>query len=292
MGGEIRVVGPPVPFDTLVETDREEGLELHPDFVRAYGGPWTLPPAGQGPHVYVNFVVSHDGRVTFNHPDHVGGGPVADHDQNDVWLMGLLRARADVVLMGDATLIYEPDHVWTAEFIYPPEAEAFSALRRSEGRWETPILVLLSLTGEIPADVEVLSHPEIEMVIATTHEGAKRARKTRHAGPLTVLDLGEDSADLGELVRILRESHGAHTILCEGGPRVYGAMLAAGQVDDVFTTRSPVVVGEDASGPRRSSLVEGAGFLPVDAPRILPRTIKMAGDHLYLRGSAHYPAGR
>jgi riboflavin biosynthesis pyrimidine reductase len=41
--------------------------------------------------------------------------------------MGLLRARADAILVGDNTLRAETEHLWTAAAIFPDDAAAFAA---------------------------------------------------------------------------------------------------------------------------------------------------------------------
>lgn len=278
------------PFTVLFDDAEAGGLSLPAAMQRAYGGDWRLPAAAGRPYVYVNFAMSHDGKVSFAIPGHAGGGDVSGFDGNDRWLMGLLRARADAVLVGDSTLRVEPEHLWTAEYICPDDAEAFAALRRAEGRAPVPVTVLLSLAGDLNRDAAVFTRADVHVVVATTRSGAERARGVRHAGPLDVLDLGEDAADPAALVAVLGERFGVRTLLCEGGPRVYGSMLAAGQVDEEFVTWCPTVIGNPAGAPR-PGLVEGVGFAPHDAPRMRPLSLRRAGDSLYLR-SWRVPPGR
>jgi riboflavin biosynthesis pyrimidine reductase len=94
--------------------------------------------------------------------------------------------------------------------------------------------------------------------------------------------LGDTAADLDALVRTLHERYGVRALLCEGGPRVYGAMLQAGLVDEEFLTLSPLMVGE-APGAPRPSLVEGAAFAPGRAPRSTLVSLRRVADHLFLR---------
>ena len=275
---------PPGWFELLLEEQPDEGPGLPDAFRAVYGGDWRLP-AGAAPYLFLNFCAGRDGRVSFAEPGHLGGGDVSGFDEHDRWLMGLLRARADVVMMGDGTLRAESDHLWTAEFIFPAEAEAFSALRRAEGRRPLPLQAFVSLSGELPWDAAVFGVPENEVVIATTATGAEAVRDGAPAVParLEVLELGEDEVDFARLVRTLAERHGAHTILCEGGPRVYGSILRAGLPCDEFLTVSPIVLGDGAGGPPRPSLVEGSRFMPGAAPRSRLLSVRRAGDHLFLR---------
>lgn len=217
----------------------------------------------------------------------MSGVDVAGFDQHDQWLMGLLRSRADAILMGDNTLKIEPDHVWTAEFIRPEDAKAFTSLRESEGRSTMPLQVFLSLEGDVDVEAaRVFSVASAHVVIATTTRGAERlSSRPEVAATLDVLELGSDSVDVRALLSTLRDDFGVATVLCEGGPRAYSSMLAAACVDDEFLTLSPVVVGSSADSPR-PGLVEGVGFPAASPPRSRPLSLLRAGDLLFLR--SHY----
>jgi len=81
------------------------------------------------PLLYGNFVTSLDG-VTAVAPTASGqGGLISGGLPADRFLMGLLRAFADVVLIGAGTLRAESDHVWSAGRVYPPAADAYLRLR-------------------------------------------------------------------------------------------------------------------------------------------------------------------
>jgi riboflavin biosynthesis pyrimidine reductase len=249
-----------------------------------YPASWSLPAASSRPYVYSNFVTSRDGRVSFNEPDRMSGADVSGFDEHDRWLMGLLRSRADAVLMGDNTLRIEPDHLWTAEFIFPRDAPAFAALRQLENRKPLPLQAFLSLDGDIDVDqAELFSQPAFHVVVATTTRGADRLRALPPtAARLDVLELGDEAVDVRELLRVLRDEYGVETVLCEGGPRAYGSMLAAGCVDDEFLTLSPVVIGATPDRPR-PSLVEGVAFPASGAPSSRPLSLHRAGEMLFLR---------
>lgn len=269
----------PGSFELLFEDALDDGAGLPSDFRSVYGGDWRLP--AEAPlYLYVNFCVSRDGRVSFNEPGHSSGAEVCGFDLRDRWLMGVLRARADAVLVGDGTLRADPGHLWTPEFVCPDDAEAFAGLRRAEGRRPHPLQVVLSAEGAIPRDAAVLRERELETVVATTAAGA---RSLRDVAVIQVLELGEDAVDLRRLVETLGERYGARTLLCEGGPRVYGSLLASGLPFDEFLTLSPLVLGESAEGPARPSLVEGVGFAPGEAPSSRLLSVRRAGSHLYLR---------
>ena len=290
----IPVRGPAHPFETLFDdetTSEGEGVELHPDFAAVYGGPLRLRPPVKGlPLVAANFVTSHDGRVAFNHPDHRGGGPISGFNDNDVWLMGLLRARADAVVIGEGTLRAEPSHVNTSEDIYPGDKDAFAALRRHEDRSELPIISYITLDGNLPPEAKAFSMEDAHVVVATSRAGARKIRATvRPAGKIDILEFGSSGVNLERYARIMAEEFGVEFLLCEGGATLYGAFLKAGIMHEPFITRSPLVVGENRGNPR-PSLVEGTGWLPDDIPRMKILSVRKAGDYLYMRYRATYPA--
>ena len=261
------------------------------------GSAWSMGPTGvsrdRGPRAYVysNFVLSRDGRVSFNEPGHMSGGDVSGFSDHDRWLMALLRARADAILMGDNTLRIEPDHIWTAEHISPEDAEAFAALRRTEKRAPVPLQVFLSLDGDVDVDAAaIFSREDAHVVLATTTRGAAQARglPTTQAR-VDVVELGSDSVDVRALLDLLGESYGVSTVLCEGGPRAFGSVLAAGCLDDEFLTSSPVVVGSAPDVPR-PGLVEGVAFPATSHPWSRPLTLHRAGDLLFLRSRYAFPS--
>ena len=82
--------------------DRAEPTRSHHEGYLPYGN-FALPPApADRPWVYANFVQSLDG-ITSLLGKHASGGEISQ-SREDRWLMDLLRAHADGVLMGMATL--------------------------------------------------------------------------------------------------------------------------------------------------------------------------------------------
>jgi len=282
--------GPGAPFECLFDHSADTGRSLPERLADVYDAPWPLPAPGGRPYVYSNFVVSRDGRVSFNEPGHMSGVDVACFDDHDRWLMALLRSRADAILMGDNTLRIEPDHVWTAEFLWPADADAFAEARRTEGRAPLPLQAFLSLEGDLDVDAAaVFSREDAHVVVATTARGAERARSLPEtAARVDVLELGDDAVDVAALLDRLRTDYGVATVLCEGGPRAYGSLLAAGCVDDEFLTLSPTVIGA-APGLPRPSLVEGVAFPAGGQPLSRPLSLHRVGDMLYLRSRYTFP---
>jgi riboflavin biosynthesis pyrimidine reductase len=290
------VVGPHGGFRLLFDDDTSPtGLPLHDAFAAAYGGQWRVPEPSDGrPYTTINFVVSRDGRISYAEPGDVGGSSVAVGSQPDVWLMGLLRARCDAVLIGDGTVRAEPDHVWTPTHLADLDAAAFEWLRTHEGRRPVALHVICSLTGAIEREWAAVRRDDVELVVATTTAGAVEARARLGGRPGTeVVAFGDERVDTAVLGRWLLAERGVRALLCEGGPHLYGSMVADGSVDDEFVTLSPVIVGGLASsGARRPSLVEGVGFGPGNSPTAVPLSLRRSGDHLMMRSRIAGPFTR
>lgn len=276
------------PFRLLFEDDSSQRFSLTEPLRAIYGGDWHIPEILGRPYVYSNFVQSRDGRVSFSVPGHAGGGDVSGFNRHDQWLMGLLRARADAVVMGDTTLKIEPEHLWTCDYIYPTDPSLFLELRRLENRRDCPLQVFLSLEGDLNTDANVFRQEHLHIVIATTTRGAERAKEIRCQAKIEVLALGEDKVDIGRLCSVLYSDYQIKTLLCEGGPRAYGSFIAAERIDEEFLTLAPTVIGNDSSKFTRPSLVEGVAFLPERYPKSKPVSLRRAGDHLFLRSSYEF----
>lgn len=275
--------GPGEPFESLIDAPAEAGDALPPEFEAVYGGRWNIPPAGERPYVYINFATSRDGRVSFSTPGHASGGDVTGFNAHDRWLMGLLRARADAILMGDNTLRTEPNHLWTPGHIFPGDKAAFDDLHALEERRSPTLVVFLSLKGDLPHEAAVFDE-NIDIVVATTQLGAGTARTLNsRAARVDVLELGADGVDVTRMMAVLKSDYGVERLLCEGGPRVYGSLLEAGQVDDEFITLCPIMIGNSQEGPHRPSLIEGVSFAPGKAPRSRVLGLRRAEHHLFLR---------
>jgi 5-amino-6-(5-phosphoribosylamino)uracil reductase len=288
-------VGPGSPYALLFTEPAPPDAQGLPDAFRAiYPGDWPLPArpgrTPDRPYVYSNFAISRDGRISFNLPGHEAAAYVTKADAHDRWLMGLLRMRADAVLIGDNAIRMEPDYLATPGFVAPWDATAFTAQRAADGLAPTPLLVVLSLDGRLPPHAACLHDPDHHLAIATTRAGSEHARTLDAAGPLDVLDLGETSADLHRLLAILHADYGVRALLCEGGARVQAGMLAAGLIDEEFVTWCSIFVGQ-APGHVRPSYTEGVAWTPATAPHSLPVSLHRAGEFLYLRTRVVYADG-
>jgi len=80
-----------------------------------------------------------------------------------------------------------------------------------------------------------------------TSSAARREGGAAFADVAEVVDCGEQSVDAARIPGLLA-GLGLPRILCEGGPALFGSLAAAGAVDELCLTASPVLVG--GGGPR------------------------------------------
>jgi riboflavin biosynthesis pyrimidine reductase len=249
----------------------------------AYGLPTRLRTLYGGdlgfaaPRVYANFVSSLDGVVALD-GDVPAGQVISGGSSADRFVMGLLRACADAVLVGAGTLRAEHDHLWTPEFIYPAAADDYAGLRRQLGRDVRPALILVSARGEIDPSAASL---ELGALVVTTAAGAARLRgRLPGAAEVCVLD-GDGRLEPADVLGAVH-ARGHQVLLTEGGPHLLGDLAAAGHLDELFLTLSPVLAGRDGKRPRMG-LVEGATLLPATPRWARLTSLRQAGSHLFLR---------
>jgi riboflavin biosynthesis pyrimidine reductase len=258
------------PFDLLYEEDLP-GYDLPADLEALYG---RLGFAEQA--VYSNFVSSLDGVVSLGSTPSAGS-VISGKNQADRFLMGLLRACADAVIVGAGTLRATPGHLWTPEHVYPDLAPSFAKLRERLHRRPAPRLVLVTSTGEID-----LNHPAVAAgaTIVTTATVAGRLEE-RLPGSCDVIGLGEDEpVDLSLALAELR-ARGHAVLLTEGGPHLLGELMKRGLVDEAFLTVSPVIAGR-GSEPRLG-MAAGVEFLPGDGLWSDLLSARRHGGFLFLR---------
>ena len=125
--------GPLAPLETLFETKRGTALPLPRKLARLYGR-LRMPLPRSHPHVFSNFVTTLDGVVSLNVKGHASGGDISGFSAQDRMVMGLLRAIADVVIIGSGTLRADRRHVWTAAAIFPELADDYRRLSEALGQ--------------------------------------------------------------------------------------------------------------------------------------------------------------
>jgi riboflavin biosynthesis pyrimidine reductase len=220
----------PAPADIEVEA-LLEGLE-----------PGAGAP-GDRPRVAVNFVASSDGHVT------VGGRSAPLGDDGDHAMFHGLRERFDALLAGTNTMGIER----YGRALGDPERR-----RRREARGEPPepLVCLVSRSGELPLDIPLFDEAEARVVVFSPG----RMEEPSWRAQVEEVELHPHDPPLATALRRLRSDFGIRAVLCEGGPTLFGALLAEGLVDELFLTLAPVLTG--GSGP---SVSRGLALsVPVD----------------------------
>jgi len=248
-------------------------VALPPRLRRVYGADVRIGLAA----LYANLVSSIDGIVALeNTPS--SGSLISGKSQSDRFVMGLLRALADAVLVGAGTLRATPGHQWTAQHVFPALAADFQELRRSAHRAPDPRLVVLSGSGDLPA-----SHPAMEQgaLVLTTADGARRARRQLPAAcEIRVLSRGKQVPVVGA-IKALR-ADGYASLLSEAGGVVLGQLVREELVDDLYLTISPVLAGR-VRGDGNKGLVDGIHLLPKQLRQMRLVSARRHQSYLFLR---------
>jgi riboflavin biosynthesis pyrimidine reductase len=259
------------PFDVLAEESGLPTVPLPPELASTYGGDLGLPDNC----VYANFVATLDGVVAI--PSLPGSNAVIAGDNDaDRFLMGLLRAFADAVLIGAGVLRASPKGTWRAETIYPPAAEGYAELRRGLGLPAAPEIAILTGSGAIDPGHPVLAGRALVLTSDTGVEWLADELPEQAA----VVSLGAARRFTGEAIIDALRARGHRRILCEAGPHTFGALVESGQVDELFLTTSPFFAG-DAGAGSRFHLVEAADLVPLVECR--PLSVRRQGTHLFTR---------
>ena len=198
-----------------------------PDLHAWYARDW-LDAGG----IRMNFVTSIDGAVS------AGGLSEGLQTPGDNRVFATLRDLADVVLVGSRTALIEG-------YSRPRPRSARLDRRREYGLQETLPLVIVSRSGVgLRADLPLFAAGDAPRAIVCTTSSADVADV---ADVAEVIVTGDDNIDYGR-VRSELAARGFTRVLCEGGPTIFGQAAAAGQVDEVCLSVSPLLAGP---GPGR-----------------------------------------
>jgi riboflavin biosynthesis pyrimidine reductase len=209
----------------------------------------------------------HDGWVRACMVSTIDGSAVDEHgssrgisDAVDRTLLGVLRALADVVLVGAGTVRAEG---------YAPirPRPAFAERRAAAGQAPAPPVAVVTRSGELDDLTDLLEPDSTTLVLTTTSAPLGRLRSL---APGRVVLAGEDDVDPVTALAALAD-RGLRRVQLEGGPRLLGCFVAGGCLDELCLTWSPLLVVGDGpridSGPaarrplRLAHLAEAGGLL-------------------------------
>jgi hypothetical protein len=203
---------------------------------------------------------------------------LSGRNEADRFVIGLLRASADAVLIGAGILRPAPDSLWTPVYIYADTAVAFAELRRRLGRSDEPAWSCSLLEARWTHNIW---RWKAAALVMRTKRGARKLRD-RLSGSSTVVALGNGRAiNLVDVMTTLR-SEGHQVVLSECGSTGSAACSRRG-----FSTSSsalcprsspvaPMPVADPGSSRRRSSSHLGRSLGDLLG-------VRKDGSHLFLR---------
>ncbi|HYH32998.1 MAG TPA: pyrimidine reductase family protein [Pseudonocardia sp.] len=214
----------------------------HPDLEGAeLEAHYAYPADLAAPYVRVNFVTSTDGAVAVEGRSAGLGSPV------DRRVFLLLRELADVVLVGAGTV----------------RAEDHGGIRRpTRGSDRPPPVAVVTGSARLDPGSRLFTDTRVPPIVLTL-ASAPRERRERLAaagGDVVALDRLTPDAVLAELAR-----RGLHRVLCEGGPTLFGELVAADAVDELCLTVAPLLAGG------------AAGRIAVGPEGAHPRPLELTG---------------
>lgn len=231
-------------------------------------GEWNLDrlaaayayPDTAGPWLRANMVASLDGAV------HHGGRSQPLSSAADMRIFGVLRALADVVVVGAGTVRQEGYRPARAR-------EVFAARRAAAGQGPAPAIAVVSAGLGLDFSLPLFTAPEVPTLVLTGADApADRVRDARAAGAEVVVAGEGGLVDLARVPAVLAE-RGLRRQLTEGGPLLLSQLTAAGALDELCLAVAPRVALGTAprvmSGPESDvpaefvleSVLEEDGFL-------------------------------
>ena len=273
------------PLETLFDAKHGRTLRLTPNLLRLYGN-LRMPQERSRPYVFSNFVSTLDGVVSLQVRGHAGGGDISGFSIQDRMVMGLLRAIADVVIVGTGTLEADPQHMWTPDGICPDLTGDYRTLRMALRKPAAPLNVLVSGRGRLDLSLPVFTSGGVQTIVVTTTAGAKHLvkRKTPRSVKILAIPRCRELIPPSSILRAIGRLNAGKRILIEGGPQLLGEFYAHGLVDEQFLTLSPQIAGHEY-GDGRLSLVMGQAFPPGNTRWGTLTDVRRGASHLFLRYS-------
>jgi riboflavin biosynthesis pyrimidine reductase len=247
--------------------------------IRGYDGSLEIDLQPGRPIVLANFAATIDGAVAMDRDGRSGGGDISGFSPTDQFVMGLLRALADTIVLGAGTVRASSGRQWTPGAVSPAYAADYAAVRADLGLTSQPAVVILTTTGDLDPEHPALARPASPTTVVGPRGAISHLRRRGLSPEIVLRALPERDGEL-DLGAAIAE-FGGRVALYEGGPRLFGALLASGLVDELFLTVAPQLVGRSMAADRLG-LVEGALWPSIPTWATL-RSVRLAGSHLFLR---------
>lgn len=218
----------------------------------------------------VNYVSSADGAVE------VDGRARRLSNPPDRQVLQLGSDLADVLLVGATTAMVED-----FRGVHPDEATL--QRRRRHGLRDVPPTAVVTTGQSLPADAPVITQASAPTLVITCATAPVTKQKAWEDAGAELLVTGDDTVDLSAAIRELAD-RGLTRIDCEGGPHLFGALLAADLVDELRLTISPLLISGTAAriatgSPLEPIDLELASVLAQDGVMLLRYLIRHRRDH-------------
>jgi riboflavin biosynthesis pyrimidine reductase len=228
----------------LIPDPGPEGAE--PELAAAYAY-----PDREGPWLRGSMVSSVDGVAQADGRSGGLSGPA------DVAVFHTLRDLADVVLVGASTVRVEG---------YGPASvrEESTAPRAAAAQTPVPAIAVVSASLDVDFDSPLYATAAVPTITVTVADAPPaRIERARAAGEVLIAG-ASGHVDLPQAVALLARS-GRRKLLCEGGPKLLAAAVAAGCVNELCLSISP-------------QLRAGTGLRILDAPELAtPAALELHG---------------
>src|SRR6185436_17295802 len=188
------------------------------------------------PHVLFKSAMTLDGKVATRTGDSKWISGEASRLRSHHW-----RAERDAVVVGIGTALADD-----------PQLNA-----RIDGVTRQPRRVVFDSEGRLPLDSQLVrGAPELPLTVVVGRAAARRQTDgLESAGADVIVATGENEPARVRSALDQLGASGISSILLEGGPRLAGAFLDAGEVDEIRLFIAPVVVG----GSSARDPLEGEG---------------------------------
>jgi riboflavin biosynthesis pyrimidine reductase len=204
-----------------------------------------------------NMVASADGAASLAGRSGGLSGP------GDRMVFTVLRSLADVILVGASTA--------RTEHYRPAQAAELWQQLRPAGAPQPAIAVVTARLNVDPDGQLITGAAAGARTIVVTTADAPDHRKAAFARHATVIEAGRHQVDMTEAVTALR-SLGYARILCEGGPTLLGQLAAAGLIDELCLTTSPLL----ANGRAGRIVIPSTTGTPDAAATDVPTRLSLA----------------
>jgi riboflavin biosynthesis pyrimidine reductase len=181
------------------------------------------------PYVRLNYICTANGKVS------VDGRSAGLGALGDKLVFRRLRRLADVVLVGAGTVRAEG-------YRGTRSSESLRTERRRRGQAEVAPIAVVTASADLDVGSPFFTDTLVPPIVLTVSWAPPANVARLAAAGAEVILVGEKNAEVEQILSALA-SRGLYRILCEGGPILFGDLIAADAVDEVCMTLAPKLGG-------------------------------------------------